>query len=424
MLAHLTYLLALCSPPLFPPHTTIVSTPFMLQASKPATPLAQRQKLTPAEIFKKNAPYIVTIQTEDTTGTGFIMPNGHLFTANHVVTGKKSIKAIFPDKRSIDLVWVIAMHPLQDWIGFHTMETSKLAVRLTEIPEVGSKVIVIGSPRGLDQTITEGLMSGKRTVGKTELYQVSAAVSPGSSGSPLFDDYGDVIGLVSSKLGESEQLTFAVPTSQFTNRIGIPINAITPTDEEGTTIVKNTFEKDYTKWIQGTREAGVKSSAEDLQFLDSITVSTYLNDDAKKHIGETEVLRWVKSQLEFHCPRLKLASDDTNDKRAKSVIEIDTQTSFLYLFKDLASWDILTRSMRISIESLDGDPISCYTIESKVQRGGIGIAGRYIATTFEDGTFGFFGKSVDIRETWKNSIAKQISSFAEKWNNANPSKND
>lgn len=424
MLAHITYLLALCSAPLLFPPTPIVRAPFMLQASKAATPLAQRQKLTPAEIFKKNAPYIVTIQTEDTTGTGFIMPNGCLFTANHVVAGKKSIKAIFPDKRSIDLVWVVAMHPLQDWIGFHTLETSKLTVRLTEIPEVGSKVIVIGSPRGLDQTITEGLMSGKRTVGKTELYQVSAAVSPGSSGSPLFDDYGDVIGLVSSKLGESEQLTFAVPTPQFANRIGIHINAIIPTDEEGTTTVKNTFEKDYTKWIQGTREAGVKSDAEDLQFLDSITVSTYLNDDAKQHIAESDVLSWVKSQLEFHCPRLKLSSDDTNGKRAKSVIEMDTQSSFLYLFKDLASWDILTRRMRISIESLDGDPISCYTIESQLQRGAIGLAGRYMATTFQDGTFGFFGKSVNIRETWKNTIAKQISRFAEKWNNANPSKNN
>jgi len=107
--------------------SSVLSTPSTKQATKPSTAVsAQKSVVSPAELFKKTSPYIVTIKTEDTTGTGFISPNGYIYTAHHVIEGKKNIKAVFPDKREIPLGWVVAMNPAQDWVAFHSLEPSKL----------------------------------------------------------------------------------------------------------------------------------------------------------------------------------------------------------------------------------------------------------------------------------------------------------
>jgi S1-C subfamily serine protease len=75
---------------------------------------------------------------------------------------------------------------------------------------LGDKVVVIGSPEGLSNTVTEGILSARRG-GEQPALQVSAAISPGSSGGPVFDEAGRVVGVTQSQWEEGENLNFAIP---------------------------------------------------------------------------------------------------------------------------------------------------------------------------------------------------------------------
>ena len=398
--------------------STLLSSPSTHQATKPAGVVsAQKSVISPAELFKKTSPYIVTIKTEDSTGTGFVAPNGYVYTAHHVIEGKKNIKAVFPDKREIPLGWVVAMNPAQDWVAFHSLEPSKLTFSTATSQEVGSKVVVIGSPRGLEQTITEGLMSGKRTVGQTSLLQVSAAVSPGSSGSPLFNDQGDVIGLVSSKLGESEQLTFAVPVSEFGNKIGIPISALY--NQPSTNKAPSTeFTTEYSNWVS-TITKDLPSESRDLVYLNSLQVRVYLDDVAKKYISEDTLSEWLKTAMGIYCPKISIVTQDEAKNITSEITKFEANTSFELLLRDIFEWDSFTRKLSIQIDALEGTSNSCYTIRTVLSRGSVGISGRIYSQVFSTGTFGIFGSKVDIIDSWKNVISEHIQTFAKRWQAAN-----
>lgn len=77
--------------------------------------------------------------------------------------------------------------------------------------KTGDHITVLGAPLGLENTLSDGIVSAVRTAGSSRLFQTSAPISHGSSGGPLFDDYGNVIGLAVSALEAGENLNFAVP---------------------------------------------------------------------------------------------------------------------------------------------------------------------------------------------------------------------
>jgi hypothetical protein len=80
--------------------------------------------------------------------------------------------------------------------------------------QAGDRVILIGSPRGLEQSVSDGLISGVRDSGEGyRLFQTSAAASPGSSGGGMFNEFGELIGIVSSKLMNGENLNFGIPVN-------------------------------------------------------------------------------------------------------------------------------------------------------------------------------------------------------------------
>jgi hypothetical protein len=79
------------------------------------------------------------------------------------------------------------------------------------LPEVGARVVVIGSPLGLTHTVSEGIVSAVRLEQGRQLIQFTAPISPGSSGGPVLDANGHVVGIATSTLTEGQQLNFAVP---------------------------------------------------------------------------------------------------------------------------------------------------------------------------------------------------------------------
>lgn len=80
------------------------------------------------------------------------------------------------------------------------------------IPEVGERVIVIGSPLGLEQTVADGIVSAVREIPAFgNIIQITAPVSPGSSGSPVINMKGEVIGVATFQIVEGQNLNFVIP---------------------------------------------------------------------------------------------------------------------------------------------------------------------------------------------------------------------
>ena len=82
---------------------------------------------------------------------------------------------------------------------------------------VGETVYTIGSPKGLERTLGQGLLSGLRKMDGLEYVQITAPVSEGSSGGGLFDDRGNLIGITTFTVRDSQNLNFAIAASEYWN---------------------------------------------------------------------------------------------------------------------------------------------------------------------------------------------------------------
>jgi S1-C subfamily serine protease len=88
-------------------------------------------------------------------------------------------------------------------------------MRRADTLEIGEPVYAIGNPRGLELTLSDGLLSGKRLQAERRLLQITAPISPGSSGGGLFDSRGNLIGITTSTLRGAQNINFALPAEDF-----------------------------------------------------------------------------------------------------------------------------------------------------------------------------------------------------------------
>lgn len=206
-----------------------------------------------ASLVERMTPFVATIIVQSSagetvsTGTGVLVEGGRVVTNYHVVEGGRRVQAQFVDGLIVELDRVIASSKEADLAVLSSPALSRLAepsvVRLTSRrPSPGTRVVVIGSPYGLGGTVTEGLVSSIREVEGRTLLQLSASVSHGSSGSPVFDYNGKAVGVIVSKIGEGEGLSFAVPSSSILDLLE-----------------HATEEKKYSEWAGGSDQ--VPSSA-------------------------------------------------------------------------------------------------------------------------------------------------------------------
>jgi serine protease Do len=88
-------------------------------------------------------------------------------------------------------------------------------VRAFDALEVGETVYAIGNPRQMERTLSDGLLSAKRTIGDSRYLQTTAPISPGSSGGGLFDGRGNLIGVTAFTLKGAQNINFAIPAEDF-----------------------------------------------------------------------------------------------------------------------------------------------------------------------------------------------------------------
>jgi serine protease Do len=153
-------------------------------------------------------------------GSGFIIDkNGFIVTNNHVVEGADEIKVRLADEREYDAT-VVGRDPKTD-LALIKIEGAKDLVPLpvgdSEAQEVGTWVVAIGSPFGLEQTVTAGIVSAKgRIIGSgpyDDFIQTDASINPGNSGGPLINMTGEVIGINTAIVASGQGIGFAIPVN-------------------------------------------------------------------------------------------------------------------------------------------------------------------------------------------------------------------
>lgn len=175
---------------------------------------AEPKRLTPAEIAERSTPSIVAIRTSEGLGTGFVVrEDGWIVTNLHVVAGSDRVVVHLPDERTFPVVEIINASAPHDLVVLR-IETNKLTpLELGDKERVrpGEPIVAIGHPLGLQDTISNGLLSGVRDIDGLTLLQVSAPIAPGSSGGPLFNEQGKVIGVAMAILVGGQNLNLGLP---------------------------------------------------------------------------------------------------------------------------------------------------------------------------------------------------------------------
>jgi serine protease Do len=168
---------------------------------------------------------VVQVRAPSGLGSGFFLnEDGFLITNFHVIEGETQISVeVYHQKdgqlerRTYKQVRIIALNKFAD-LALLKVE-DKEAPRFKYVPlgsadalSVGERVFAIGSPLGLERTVTEGILSTKtREVGGSLYLQTTTQINPGNSGGPLFNLSGEVVGVTNMKVSAGEGLGFAIP---------------------------------------------------------------------------------------------------------------------------------------------------------------------------------------------------------------------
>lgn len=171
--------------------------------------------MTPAEIVAQALPAVVTVKTSQSLGTGFVVrADGWIATNLHVVWDGSPVKITMHDGRELAVVEVLAASQKHDLalLRVEAQGLPTLALGDSDAMRPGDAVVAIGNPLGLEDTVSNGLVSGRRKVEEGfEVLQVSAPIAPGSSGGPLINDRGEVVGIAERVVAHEETLAFGVP---------------------------------------------------------------------------------------------------------------------------------------------------------------------------------------------------------------------
>ena len=169
---------------------------------------------------------VVQVRAPSGLGSGFFLnEDGFLITNFHVIEGETQISIEVYHQSSGQLerktykqVRIIAMNKFADLALLKIDEKDAPKFKYVQIGSadalaVGERVFAIGSPLGLERTVTEGILSTKtRQMGGDLYLQTTAQINPGNSGGPLFNLHGEVVGVTNMKITSGEGLGFAIPS--------------------------------------------------------------------------------------------------------------------------------------------------------------------------------------------------------------------
>jgi S1-C subfamily serine protease len=198
---------------------TAAGAPLVSCGSAARTP--QHVRMSARDIVDASLPAIVRIEAgDDKVGTGFLLDSSGLVATNlHVVAGESSIKVkVYKDPTDYQVVSIAGVDRAHDLALLWIKATKKLPVlHLGDATAAapGDKIYAIGNPLGVfDYSVSDGLISQVRTVSADlTILQISAPISQGSSGGPLLNQFGEVIGVTTLIVSDAQNINLAVPVT-------------------------------------------------------------------------------------------------------------------------------------------------------------------------------------------------------------------
>src|SRR2546430_2442648 len=189
-------------------------------AATPSPTPTSAASLTVPGIYQRVGPSVVIVRTRGGLGTGVIVADdGTILTANHVIASGGTITVTFADGTTANAT-VATAEPKLDIAALTPAKLPQVVVSATLGGQgagagVGASVVAIGNPLGLTDSVSARVVSGLDRTADTNngkfsgLIQFDASVNPGSSGGPLLDAHGLVIGIVVSLAAPDGQDAFA-----------------------------------------------------------------------------------------------------------------------------------------------------------------------------------------------------------------------
>jgi S1-C subfamily serine protease len=177
---------------------------------------------TAQEIAKKAFGSTVLLVMEDANGqplslgSGFFVRDGEIASNLHVVEGAaRDYGKLVGQKTKYDIEGITAVDPVWDLVVLKVSAArpQPLSLGNSDAVQVGEPVYAVGNPQGLEGTFSQGIVSSIREVGTDKLLQITAPISPGSSGGPVLNDKGEVIGVSVATFRGGQNLNFAIPSN-------------------------------------------------------------------------------------------------------------------------------------------------------------------------------------------------------------------
>ena len=199
--------------------------------------LARDRSRDLATSISRQIPGVITLVTYDhknrelSQGSGFVLSGDGLAATNfHVLQDAYRAEATLGDGRLYHVLRVHGFSVDRDLVVFQLgrMRAGRLerpsglhslALGGSSGLRVGDRIATISSPKGLANTVSDGLVSGIRDDEGERLIQISAPISPGSSGGPVFDAAGRVVGIATLQMSEGQNLNFATPIDSLVGLI-------------------------------------------------------------------------------------------------------------------------------------------------------------------------------------------------------------
>jgi hypothetical protein len=220
-------------------------------------------------------------------GSGFFVRDNVIASNFHVVEGaSRGYAKLIGEKTKHDITGLVGVDTVHDLVLLNVTDAKSPSLPFADSRQaaVGDEVFAVGNPQGLEGTFSQGIVSSIRDVESETLLQITAPISPGSSGGPVLNSEGKVIGIAAATFNGGQNLNFAVPANYLASLlVASNTNRVTPlgldvTTRRGKSILDN-LGGQSTEGVTGGKLTWSSPLFQDGEF--SFTLQNRLRDSVK-----------------------------------------------------------------------------------------------------------------------------------------------
>ncbi len=208
--------------------TILTSIACLVLFAGPVAAFDGRATKSARQIAQEAFPSVVLLVMEDSTGqptslgSGFVLRNGFVVTNQHVIKdAARGYCKLIGKSAKYDIAGTVAIDPIHDLaiLAVSGLSAPALSIDGSDQLAIGDPLYAIGNPQGLEGTFSEGIVSGIRDISGEKLLQITAPISPGSSGGPILSAGGKVVGIAVATFTGGQNLNLAIPSAYLTKLI-------------------------------------------------------------------------------------------------------------------------------------------------------------------------------------------------------------